>query len=126
MGPCQRVDARARHVLAVVDERLPFAELEYHLKPVVQVLSPSVLEIQKRLHDAIPEGARARTMSNVGWSSVTNDHSRGRRVTADNALQHMVGYFKDRLDRVCKAELLAAIEDDRTGLVPLIVPTRRS
>ena len=32
------------------------------------------------------------------------------------------GYFKDRLDRASKAELLAAIEDYRTGLVPLIVP----
>ena len=39
-----------------------------------------------------------------------------------NVLQHMVGYFKDRLDRASKAELLAAIEDYRTGLVPLIVP----
>ncbi len=39
-----------------------------------------------------------------------------------NVLQHMVGYFKDRLDRTSKAELLAAIEDYRGGLVPLIVP----
>ena len=39
-----------------------------------------------------------------------------------NVLQHMVGYLKDRLDRASKAELLAAIEDYRTGLVPLIVP----
>lgn len=39
-----------------------------------------------------------------------------------NVLQHMVGYFKDRLDRVSKGELLASIEEYRTGLVPLIVP----
>lgn len=39
-----------------------------------------------------------------------------------NVLQHMVGYFKDRLDGASKTELLAAIEDYRTGLVPLIVP----
>jgi uncharacterized protein YbgA (DUF1722 family) len=39
-----------------------------------------------------------------------------------NALQHMVGYFKDRLDRDSKAELLGAIEDYRRALVPLIVP----
>jgi uncharacterized protein YbgA (DUF1722 family)/uncharacterized protein YbbK (DUF523 family) len=38
-----------------------------------------------------------------------------------NVLHHMVGYFKDRLDRESKAELLAAIEDYRRGLVPLIV-----
>ena len=39
-----------------------------------------------------------------------------------NVLQHMVGYFKDQLDRASKAELLAAIEDYRLALVPLIVP----
>lgn len=39
-----------------------------------------------------------------------------------NVLQHMTGYFKDRLDRDSKAELLAAIDDYRNALVPLIVP----
>jgi len=39
-----------------------------------------------------------------------------------NVLQHMLGYFKDRLDRASKAELAAAIEDYRRELVPLIVP----
>ena len=39
-----------------------------------------------------------------------------------NVLQHMAGYLKDRLDRASKAELFAAIEDYRTGLVPLVVP----
>ena len=39
-----------------------------------------------------------------------------------NVLQHMVGYFKDRLDTASKAELLAAIEDYRGELVPLVVP----
>jgi uncharacterized protein YbgA (DUF1722 family)/uncharacterized protein YbbK (DUF523 family) len=39
-----------------------------------------------------------------------------------NVLQHMAGYFKDRLDRDSKAELLSAIEDYRRDLVPLIVP----
>jgi uncharacterized protein YbgA (DUF1722 family)/uncharacterized protein YbbK (DUF523 family) len=37
-------------------------------------------------------------------------------------LQHMVGYFKDRIDHESKAELLAAIDDYRRGLVPLVVP----
>jgi uncharacterized protein YbgA (DUF1722 family)/uncharacterized protein YbbK (DUF523 family) len=39
-----------------------------------------------------------------------------------NALQHMVGYFKERLDRTSKAELLAAIDDYMRELVPLVVP----
>lgn len=34
----------------------------------------------------------------------------------------MVGYFKDQLDRDPKSELLAAIEEYRRELVPLIVP----
>ena len=39
-----------------------------------------------------------------------------------NVLQHMAGYFKDALDRASRCELLAAIEDYRHALVPLIVP----
>jgi len=39
-----------------------------------------------------------------------------------NVLQHMAGYLKDRLDRDSKAELIAAIDDYRRGLVPLVVP----
>ena len=39
-----------------------------------------------------------------------------------NVLQHMVGYFKDVLDRGSKSELLASIEDYRRALIPLIVP----
>ena len=39
-----------------------------------------------------------------------------------NVLQHMAGYFKDTLDRASKVELLAAVEDYRRELVPLIVP----
>jgi uncharacterized protein YbgA (DUF1722 family)/uncharacterized protein YbbK (DUF523 family) len=39
-----------------------------------------------------------------------------------NALQHMVGYFRERLDRESKTELLAAIDDYMCALVPLVVP----
>jgi len=39
-----------------------------------------------------------------------------------NVLQHMAGYFKDRLDRDAKTELAAAIDDYRRELVPLVVP----
>jgi len=39
-----------------------------------------------------------------------------------NVLQHMAGYFTDRLDKSSKMELLDAIEDYRNELVPLIVP----
>jgi uncharacterized protein YbgA (DUF1722 family)/uncharacterized protein YbbK (DUF523 family) len=39
-----------------------------------------------------------------------------------NVLQHMAGYFKDRLDAVSKRELAGTIDDYRRGLVPLVVP----
>ena len=39
-----------------------------------------------------------------------------------NVLQHMAGYFRDRLDAESRGELAAVIEDYRHGLVPLIVP----
>ena len=39
-----------------------------------------------------------------------------------NVLQHMAGYFKDRLDAASKRELGEVIDDYRRGLVPLVVP----
>jgi uncharacterized protein YbgA (DUF1722 family)/uncharacterized protein YbbK (DUF523 family) len=39
-----------------------------------------------------------------------------------NVLQHMAGYFKDRLDAASRRELSEAITDYRRGLVPLVVP----
>ena len=39
-----------------------------------------------------------------------------------NVLQHMVGYFKDRLDAAARRELQDLIADYRSGLTPLVVP----
>jgi uncharacterized protein YbgA (DUF1722 family)/uncharacterized protein YbbK (DUF523 family) len=39
-----------------------------------------------------------------------------------NVLQHMMGYFKDRLSAQEKAELLGVIGDYHGGLTPLVVP----
>jgi uncharacterized protein YbgA (DUF1722 family)/uncharacterized protein YbbK (DUF523 family) len=39
-----------------------------------------------------------------------------------NVLQHMAGYFKDRLDAASKRELAETILDYRRNLVPLVVP----
>jgi uncharacterized protein YbgA (DUF1722 family)/uncharacterized protein YbbK (DUF523 family) len=39
-----------------------------------------------------------------------------------NVLQHMLGYFKQTLDRESRAELLALIQDYAGGRVPLVVP----
>jgi uncharacterized protein YbgA (DUF1722 family) len=39
-----------------------------------------------------------------------------------NVLQHIMGFFKERLTAAEKQELLGLIEDYRQGLVPLVVP----
>ena len=39
-----------------------------------------------------------------------------------NVLQHMLGYFRQALDRESRAELLALIQDYGRGRVPLVVP----
>lgn len=39
-----------------------------------------------------------------------------------NVLQHMFGYFSQRLNRNARGELIELIEDYRRGLVPLVVP----
>ena len=39
-----------------------------------------------------------------------------------NALQHMAGHFKNRLDAASKRELAETITDYGRGLVPLVVP----
>jgi uncharacterized protein YbgA (DUF1722 family) len=47
------------------------------------------------------------------------------RLLAQNARfdgGHVLGYFRDRLDGDSRAEVLARIEEYRSGVVPLIVP----
>ena len=39
-----------------------------------------------------------------------------------NVLQHALGHFRTRLDPASRADLRAALEDYRQGLVPLVVP----
>jgi uncharacterized protein YbgA (DUF1722 family) len=39
-----------------------------------------------------------------------------------NVLQHMIGFFSERLDRAGRQELVGLVEDYRRGLVPLVVP----
>jgi uncharacterized protein YbgA (DUF1722 family)/uncharacterized protein YbbK (DUF523 family) len=51
--------------------------------------------------------------------ALTKLATRGRHT---NVLQHMVGYFSDKLDDASRRELLDCIHDYRGGLVPLIVP----
>jgi uncharacterized protein YbgA (DUF1722 family) len=67
----------------------------------------------------IPKDEVERRYTTMFMAALAIVTTRARNV---NVLQHMVGYFKGRLDRESKAELLAAIGDYRRALVPRIVP----
>jgi uncharacterized protein YbgA (DUF1722 family)/uncharacterized protein YbbK (DUF523 family) len=44
------------------------------------------------------------------------------RVRNVNVLQHIAGYFRERIDAAGRAELSSMIQDYRAGLIPLVVP----
>src|SRR4029079_9406738 len=56
----QRVNASTRGVGAVIDERLPRAEAERQLQPVIEIVG-GIVEIQQRLDDAVPKRSAGRT-----------------------------------------------------------------
>ena len=72
--------------------------------------------------------ARARQLPRAEVESTYGEaYSRALRVPATrgkhcNVLQHMAGYFKDRIEPGEKAELQETFADYRRGLVPLVVP----
>jgi uncharacterized protein YbgA (DUF1722 family) len=68
---------------------------------------------------AVPRKELERRYTDVFMAALTMIATRRKHT---NVLQHMAGYFKDRLDRESKAELVAAIDDYRRELVPLVVP----
>ncbi len=64
--------------------------------------------------------AELRARYTAGFMEALSEMATPKRHT--NVLQHLVGYFKKTLDTDSRTELLAAIDDYRLGLVPLIVP----
>ena len=68
---------------------------------------------------AVPRKGLERRYTDVFMGALTIIATRRKHT---NVLQHMAGYFKGRLDRESKAELVAAIDDYRRELVPLVVP----
>ncbi|MFN8178795.1 MAG: DUF523 and DUF1722 domain-containing protein [bacterium] len=71
-------------------------------------------------------GAKGRDRATVA-GEYTTTYMRALAVLATtrkhvNVLQHMLGYFRDRLDAAARNEVASSIEDFRQGLVPLVVP----
>jgi uncharacterized protein YbgA (DUF1722 family)/uncharacterized protein YbbK (DUF523 family) len=67
----------------------------------------------------LPRAEVARAYGEAYTAALRTPATRGRHA---NVLQHMAGYFKDRLVPAEKAELRDTIADYRRGLVPLVVP----
>ena len=64
-------------------------------------------------------GANSGTLSSEFMTALGTLATRRRHA---NVLQHMLGYFKQALDRESRAELLALIQEYGGGRVPLVVP----
>jgi uncharacterized protein YbgA (DUF1722 family)/uncharacterized protein YbbK (DUF523 family) len=56
----------------------------------------------------------------IGFMQALRTHATPRRHA--NVLEHMLGYFSDRLSADERQEIVAVITDHRRGLVPLVVP----
>ena len=102
----------------------PGALVQFHTahKLIVLAHSPVAYEQLGRLVArvrALPRSEIVRRYTATFISALAVVATRRRHV---NVLQHMAGYFKDRLDAESKAELRGAIDDYRRELVPLIVP----
>jgi uncharacterized protein YbgA (DUF1722 family)/uncharacterized protein YbbK (DUF523 family) len=116
----------AYHALnAFFQSRWIFHDLvAFHSAHKLQLLAHSA-ESYRRLgrlvanRKAIKRKELARRYQDEFMSALRIHATRGRHA---NVLQHMAGYFKERLDHASRLELQDVIADYRSGLVPLIVP----
>lgn len=67
----------------------------------------------------VPRDALRERYEEAFMGALERKATRSRHV---NVMQHMAGYFRERLDARERHELLALIEDYRAALVPLVVP----
>jgi uncharacterized protein YbgA (DUF1722 family)/uncharacterized protein YbbK (DUF523 family) len=67
----------------------------------------------------LPRAELARAYGEGYMAALRTPATRGRHA---NVIEHMAGYFKDRLGAAEKAELRETVADYRRGLVPLVVP----
>ena len=85
-----------------------------HSPAAYQTLGRLVSEADRLSRDELQERYSSSFMAALATIATRRRHV--------NVLQHMAGYLKRHLDAASKQELLNAIEDYRTELVPLIVP----
>ena len=104
---------RGRFAVRLV-ERFPDCPWRKHSPESYQQLGRLVARARTLPHDELERRYTPAFMAALTVLATRRKHT--------NVLQHMAGYFKDHLDRDSKSELVAAIEEYRRELVPLIVP----
>jgi uncharacterized protein YbgA (DUF1722 family)/uncharacterized protein YbbK (DUF523 family) len=85
-----------------------------HSPDAYQRIGRFVARSKSAPRDSLQHGYADAVMRALGTIATRRRHT--------NVLQHMAGYFKNRLDRESKAELSETIADYHRGLVPLVVP----
>ena len=85
-----------------------------HSRPEYEALGRLVATASDMVRADLKREYETRFMGTLRTLATTRRHT--------NVLMHMVGHLKAKLDGASKRELLACIEEYRTGLVPLVVP----
>jgi len=85
-----------------------------HGQPAYRELGRLVADAGKADIEALAQDYIRRLMQALAKPATPRQHV--------NVLQHLMGYLKESLDAVDRAELVETIEDYRQGLVPLVVP----
>jgi uncharacterized protein YbgA (DUF1722 family) len=85
-----------------------------HSTTAYQALGRLVAGAQNVARQAFREQYESLFMRTLAIPATTRRHT--------NVLQHMAGHLKTLIDAASKQELVACIDEYRTGLVPLVVP----
>jgi uncharacterized protein YbgA (DUF1722 family)/uncharacterized protein YbbK (DUF523 family) len=89
-------------------------QLMAHSPRLYAQLGRSVATAKKLPRSALRASYEAQFMSALATMATPKRHV--------NVLQHILGYFSDRLDVASRREIVEVIEDHGRGLLPLVVP----
>ncbi len=113
---------RWRHLLAAGFRRGRLVAFHTAHKLLVLAHSPKHYQMMGRLVAEAKDHRPAELAARYGELLAAGLKVKATARKHANVLHHVAGYFKRDLSSDDKAELLAVIDDYRTGLVPLVVP----
>lgn len=114
-----------RRLRTLLDARWTVGDLvRFHTAEKLLLLAhePKAYQSLGRLVARVKQLPRAEVATRYGEAFMKALRVPATRGKVCNVLQHMAGYFKDRLEADEKAELQETIADHQRGLVPLVVP----